>query len=135
MNPWHHELVAEMQDIVVDSRHPASIARFWAATLDGYDVAPYDDAELARLRAKGIEGPEDDPLVVVEPSGGAGPRLLFQRVPEADTGKSRLRFGLRADDLEAEVRRLGSLGATVLAEHPSFVTLHDPEGNEFRMRR
>ncbi|MFB9238661.1 hypothetical protein ACFFWC_24560 [Plantactinospora siamensis] len=46
--------MARLHDVVVDSRHPPSLARFWAATLDGYAVAPYDDAELARLRANGI---------------------------------------------------------------------------------
>jgi hypothetical protein len=41
--------VATIKDIVVDSAHPASIARFWAAALDEYDVAPYDEPELQRL--------------------------------------------------------------------------------------
>jgi len=40
--------------VVFDSYHPASIARFWAAALDGYEVAPYDEAELERLRANGV---------------------------------------------------------------------------------
>ncbi len=42
--------MARIQDITFDCRHPASLARFWAAALDGYAVAPYDDAELERLR-------------------------------------------------------------------------------------
>ena len=42
--------MARLHDVVFDSHHPASIARFWAAALDGYQVAPYDEAELARLR-------------------------------------------------------------------------------------
>ena len=46
--------MARLHDVVFDSRHPASIARFWAAVLDGYGVAPYDEAELARLRGMGI---------------------------------------------------------------------------------
>src|SRR5687767_5706933 len=41
--------MARLHDIVLDCRHPASLARFWAATLDGYAVAPYDEAELVRL--------------------------------------------------------------------------------------
>lgn len=55
--------MARLHDVVFDSRHPASIARFWAAVLDGYAVAPYDEAELARLRGMGILDPEDDPNV------------------------------------------------------------------------
>jgi len=47
----HDGWVAQLQDVVFDCRHPASVARFWAAALDGYQVAPYDDAELARRRA------------------------------------------------------------------------------------
>lgn len=47
--------MAALRDVVVDCRHPASLARWWAGTLDGYRVAPYDEAELARLRAAGVE--------------------------------------------------------------------------------
>jgi hypothetical protein len=42
--------MARIHDVVIDASHPASIARFRAAVLDGYQVAPYDEAELARLR-------------------------------------------------------------------------------------
>ena len=45
-------------EVVFDCRHPASLARFWAAALDGDQVARYDDVELARLRAMGINDPE-----------------------------------------------------------------------------
>lgn len=60
-------LMALLHDIVFDAAHPAGVARFWAAALDGYAVAPYDDAELARLRERGISGPEDDPTVLRPP--------------------------------------------------------------------
>jgi hypothetical protein len=53
--------VAGIGDVVFDCRHPASLARFWAAAPDGYRVAPYDEAELERLRAMGVYDPEDDP--------------------------------------------------------------------------
>jgi hypothetical protein len=55
----------------------------WAAA-DGYQVAPYDEAELARLRAKGIFDPEDDPTVVVS-APATQPRLFFQLVPDSTT--------------------------------------------------
>jgi hypothetical protein len=45
-------------------------------------VAPYDAAELERLRDLGIEGPEDDPTVLVEAGPGVRPRFFFRRVPE-----------------------------------------------------
>lgn len=117
---------------MVDASHPAAVARFWAAALDGYAVAPYDDAELARLRALGIAGPEDDPSVFVIPQG-VGPRLCFQLVPESKRGKNRVHLDLRATDVAAEVTRLVELGASVIARHESHTLLADVEGNEFCM--
>ncbi|MFD6415201.1 VOC family protein [Streptomyces sp. NPDC060194] len=122
--------MARLHDIVFDSKHPAAAARFWAAALDGYAVAPYDDAELARLRAAGIPGPEDDPTVLVEPAG-AGPRLWFQLAPEGKAGGNRVHLDLRAPDVDAEVRRLTALGADVRARYDDHAVLADVEGNVF----
>jgi hypothetical protein len=123
--------VARLRDIVFDSSHPASIARFWARALDGYAIAPYDDAELERLRGLGFNGPEDDPTVLVEAGTDALPRLWFQLVPEPRTVKNRVHLDLTCDDVDAEGARLVELGARVLTRHESWVTLADPEGNEF----
>ncbi|WP_336207889.1 VOC family protein [Nonomuraea sp. LPB2021202275-12-8] len=120
--------MARFHDVVFDCAHPASLARFWAAAVDGYAVAPYDEAELARLRANGVDDPEDDPTVLVE---GGGPRLWFQRVPEPKAVKNRVHLDLLADDLDAEVARLLALGATVVSRHEDRTVLADPEGNEF----
>ncbi|WP_188191363.1 VOC family protein [Nonomuraea sp. SYSU D8015] len=120
--------MAGLRDIVVDCRHPASLARFWAAALDGYAVAPYDEAELERLRGEGIDDPEDDPTVLVE---GGPPRLWFQRVPERKIVKNRVHLDLETGDLDTEIARLAALGATLLATHDDWVVLADPEGNEF----
>ncbi|KUO05334.1 VOC family protein [Streptomyces caeruleatus] len=122
--------MARLHDIVIDCARPAATARFWAAALDGYAVAPYDDAELARLRAQGIADPEDDPTVLVEPSGG-GPRLWCQLVPEAKLVKNRLHLDLVSGAPEAELGRLTGLGATVLVRFEDHWVLADPEGNEF----
>jgi glyoxalase superfamily protein len=118
-------------EVVFDCRHPASLARFWAAALDGYQVAPYDDAELARLRAMGVDDPEDDPSVLVEPVSGRGPRLWFTRVPEPKTVKNRVHLDLRAADVDAEAERLVELGAQVIGQVEDWVVLADPEGGEF----
>ena len=126
--------MAEIADIVVDCAHPASVARFWAQVLDGYAVAPYDEEELARLRANGIDDPEDDPTVLVE-AGPGRPRFFFVKVPEAKTVKNRLHLDLRAADPPAEVTRLTQLGARVTAERPTWTVLADPEGNEFCVLR
>jgi hypothetical protein len=126
--------VASLHDVVFDCRHPAALARFWAAALDGYEVAPYDEAELERLRAIGVDDPEDDPSVLVE-APGTTPRFFFQRVPEPKTTKNRVHLDLRCDDVDAEVARLVALGARVLAASEGWMTLADPEGNELDLLR
>jgi hypothetical protein len=133
--PWHGWRMARIHDVVFDCRHPASLARFWAAALDDYEVAPYDEAELARLRGIGIDDPEDDPTVLVAAPGGGGPRLFFQLVPEPRTVKNRVHLDLRSAEVDAELDRLSALGALVLAEYDSHVVLADPEGNEFCLSR
>lgn len=56
---------------------------------------------------------------------------MVQLVPEAKSVKNRVHLDLLAVDLEAEIRRLTSLGATVQARHTDNIALADPEGNEF----
>ena len=123
--------MASPADIVFDCAHPASLARFWAAVLDGYAVAPYDDAELARLASNGITDTEDDPTVLVMSSTG-GPRLWFRQVPEPNSAKNRVHLDVRATNRPEEIERLQALGATVLDDQVDGVTvLCDPEANEF----
>jgi hypothetical protein len=67
--------VATIRDVVVDCARPSRLAGFWAEVLDGYAVAPYDDAELARLLALGATVLDDrrlttDQLVVLTDSEG-----------------------------------------------------------------
>jgi len=128
-------IMARMHDIVVDCEHPASLARFWAAALDGYEIAPYDEAELARLRAMGVYDTEDDPSVLVEPAEAGRPRLIFQLVPEQKVVKNRMHIDLQTTDHAAETARLVGLGARVLWEAERWTTLADPEGNEFCLER
>ena len=123
--------MAQIKDVVFDCEHPASVARFWAQAIDGYEVAPYDEEELARLRAMGIDDPEDDPGVLVEPPEVSMPRLYFQKVPESKRVKNRVHLELSAHDREGEVARLIGLGATEVYRCEDWVTLQDPEANEF----
>ncbi|WP_017612634.1 VOC family protein [Nocardiopsis salina] len=120
--------MARIRDLVVDCRHPASLARFRAAALDEYAAAPYDAQELERLRALGMHGSEEDPVVLVE-GPAALPNLFFQQVPEPKAGKNRLHVDLTGAD--GELERLLWLGASVVARFPEWVVLADPEGNEF----
>ena len=126
--------MARLHDIVFDCRHPASLARFWAAALDDYQVAPYDEEELRRLAEQGIDDPEDDPTVLVE-AGPGRPRYFFVLVPEDKTAKNRVHLDVSADDPAAEVDRLVALGAVAVQEYSGWVQMSDPEGNEFCVLR
>jgi hypothetical protein len=119
--------MAALREIVVDCAHAPSLARFWAAVLDGYAVLPYDDAEVERLAALGLT-PETDPTVGV---AGPGPTLFFQQVPEPKTVKNRVHLDVEVPDRAAEVERLLALGASVHGVHDRWTVLLDPEGNEF----
>jgi hypothetical protein len=127
--------MAHLHEIVFDSCHPASIARFWAAALDGYEVAPYDEAELHRLRGNGITSTEDDPAVRIQASNASRPGILFQLVPEPMAIKNRVHLDLRCESFDAESKRLTEPGASVVAGHDTFIVLADPEGNEFCLSR
>ncbi|MBB5786927.1 VOC family protein [Jiangella mangrovi] len=119
--------MAALREIVVDCENAPGLARFWAAVLDGYDVLPYDDAEIERLAGLGFT-PETDPTVGV---GGPGPTLFFQQVPEPKSVKNRVHLDVEAPDRAAEVDRLVALGASVHSVHDRWTVLLDPEGNEF----
>ena len=123
--------------IVFDCRDAAPLARFWARTL-GWSLAPYDEIELARLAAKGITDPEEDPTVMVEPPEDSVdlPVLFFTEVPEGKLSKNRVHLDVVADeDLEIEVERLERLGASIHSwaegEGGIWCVMQDPEGNEF----
>lgn len=119
--------MAELQQIVIDCRHPASLARFWAAVLDGYDVRAYDDREINRLASLGLT-PESDPCVLVD---GPGPELCFQ-LTDAEPATTRpLHLDMSAADRGAEVERLVALGAQVRAEFSTHTWMIDPERNNF----
>jgi predicted enzyme related to lactoylglutathione lyase len=69
-------------------------------------------------------------------------RVLFIEVPEGKEIKNRIHFDLRPLDLsrEDEIERVLALGAKVYADHRQpdgrgWMTLTDPEGNEFCILR
>ena len=104
-------------DIVIDCTNPEALAGFWAAAL-GY-------------RAVGF----GDPYFLLLPVERAYPPVILQRVPEPKRGKARIHFDLRVSDVEAEVRRLETLGARRIdvgqGDDVAWVPMADPEGNEF----
>ena len=119
--------MARLTQVVIDCRHAAALARFWAAALDDFDIRPYDDAEVARLAALGLT-PDTDPIVLVD---GPNLELCFQEVPVTATPKKPLHLDVESPDRPAEVARLVTLGATVRQEFDAHTWMLDPEGNDF----
>lgn len=100
--------------LTVDCADPKRMVEFWSQAL-GYEVV----GDTCR------------------PPDGIGLVLEFVKVPEPKTVKNRVHLGFNTDDVDAEIRRLESLGATLAWEEdfPAHlrqrnVVLRDPEGNE-----
>ena len=140
--------------VTVDCTDPARLVRFWCEAL-GYVPEPPPagfGSWYEFLRSIGVpeDELEDEDLCdsVVDPDG-RGPRIWFQKVPEAKQLKNRLHLDLeigggravpldeRRRRIRAEADRLVQAGARPLGElqqegldHYGIV-LQDPEGNEF----
>ncbi len=119
--------MGRLKEIVFDADHPAALARFWAAVIEGYAIRPYDDEEIARLAALGFT-PETDPTVMVD---GPGPTLCFQIMPGERHARNRVHVDISVTDRRAEIARLVALGASVAREAEGYTVLRDPEGNNF----
>jgi catechol-2,3-dioxygenase len=108
-----------MFGVAFDARDAQAAASFWAAVL-GRTVADGATSDNALIQA--------DPAI-------PGSRIGFHRVPEGKTVKNRMHFDVITTDFDAETERLIGLGATKLNEvngaAAHWVTLADPEGNEF----
>jgi glyoxalase superfamily protein len=133
-------------NIVFDCSEPDRVASFWAAAL-GYDKGEYPPEMRQELLDGGLSEEDLGDRSIAEDPGGQGPRLFFQRVPEAKSVKNRVHLDINATpgrqatrpELEAEVRRLTDLGATVIRHHDQtwgpfpehYFVMADPEGNEF----
>jgi catechol 2,3-dioxygenase-like lactoylglutathione lyase family enzyme len=137
--------------VTFDCADPAALAEFWAAVL-GYRVQPPPDgfdSWGAALESFGVPKDQWNSRSAILPIDHDGPRVFFQQVPEGKTVKNRVHLDVRAapgltgdermDALEAEAARLEGLGASRayrVEPDPSgmdegFITMHDPEGNEF----
>ncbi len=130
--------------ITFDAADPHRLAAWWSDLL-GYEIEDGHDM-IAGLLADGVIADAD----VVEIDGrlffreavatapaGAGPRLLFQLVPEPKTAKNRVHLDVPVDpdQLDVEVARLQATGAELVnfGQHPGhrWAVMRDPEGNEF----
>lgn len=113
-----------IRHLTFDAADPFVLAGFWAQALDG---SLADD-----------DFPGDPEAVVTT----AAATLLFVRVDDRKAVKNRVHLDLQPQDRtrDEEVERLLSLGATLQGDHrrldgTGWVTLYDPEGNEFCVER
>jgi hypothetical protein len=118
--------MGRLKEIVVDCRHAAALARFWAALLEDYAVRAYDDEEIARLAGLGFT-PETDPVVMVD---GPGPTLCFHEI-ERGRLQGRIHLDVAVADRDMEKARALGLGASVVREADGYTVMADPEGNHF----
>ncbi len=114
-----------VNNMTFDCADARGLAEFWAA-LTGWIVF-YDD----------------DPEVLLAPHfPSTGQTMLFIPVPEGKTAKNRLHLDLQPSDRTRDeaVDQALALGATVIGDFrkddgTGWVTLADPEGNEFCIER
>ena len=119
--------MARLAQLVVDSREPSSLARFWAATLDDFEIRAYDDDEIARLASIG-RTPETDPCVILD-----GPMLeiCFQEVEVPAMRKRPMHIDIETSNRIEERGRLVSFGASIVQDFERHTWMRDPEGNDF----
>ena len=120
-------MASKFTELAIDCADPDVLARFWCSVLD-YEVQDEDDGLVAIGPATIPEGKNH--------LGPVPPMLTFAHVPEGKTVKNRLHLDVNPTDRsqDEEIVRLIGLGATVIYDNrPEFgwVTLADPEGNEF----
>ena len=119
--------MARLAQLVVDSREPSSLARFWAATLDDFEVRAYDDDEIARLASIG-RTPETDPCVILD---GPMVEICFQEVEVPAMRKRPMHIDIETSNRIEERGRLVSFGASIVQDFERHTWMRDPEGNDF----
>lgn len=106
--------------------------RVGSLVIDCHDLLAGLDFWSAALDVTKVEGDPHTEVYVSLGHAVGGLRLLLQRVPEQKVAKSRLHLDIETDDVDAEVARLTSLGATVSERQGNGdAIMLDPNGNEF----
>ncbi|GEP36050.1 glyoxalase [Nocardioides szechwanensis] len=114
----------------VDCRNAYELSEWWKQVLGYVDVD--GDPNL----------PGHEECMILDPE--TRHRVLFIEVPDEKSVKNRIHFDIRprSASRDAELEWLLSLGATVVGDHrgqygpgTGWVTLADPEGNEFCILR
>jgi len=123
-------MTSHIAHTTVDARNAHAQSVWWGQVL-GFSEDPKDPNE-----------PSHEECMIFSADGRQ--RVLFIEVPEGKTVKNRLHFDLRPTDgsQDEEVQRLLAHGATVHQDlrgqygpGTGWVTLLDPEGNEFCVLR
>jgi predicted enzyme related to lactoylglutathione lyase len=99
-----------LHGVVVDCVDPERAARWWG---ERFGIAPSDNGGRGFWTLNGVT---PDPVMTID----------FVPVPEPKTIKNRIHWDVHGDPAALE-----SAGATRLWDQPRWVTLADPEGNEF----
>lgn len=120
-------MTSKFTELVIDCADPDRLARFWCSVLD-YVVRDEEEG-LVIIGSPSVPEGKNHP-------GPVPPMVTFARVPEGKVVKNRLHIDVNPTDREQdeEVLRLLDLGARyadVGQGDASWVTLADPEGNEF----
>jgi predicted enzyme related to lactoylglutathione lyase len=106
----HSRLAGFIIDCKTDDLEKA--AEFWSAAL-GFSLRDAAEEPNAKYRQM-VTGPEE-------------PHIEVQRVEH----ESRVHLDIESDDIEAEVRRLESLGARRLQNVQTWVVMEAPTGQRF----
>lgn len=141
--------MATSVQVVFDCADPDRLAHFWARAL-GYklqDPPPGYATWQIFLAAQGVPSEKWASVSAVVDPEGRGPRIYFQKVPEAKEVKNRVHLdvnvgGGHSIPLEERKRRIGeqaeqlvAVGATILRPNEQdgeySLVMADPEGNEF----
>lgn len=102
-------------DIIIDSSHPAELARFWS-----------------RLLERPVEATKG-PYVVLQRDSERDLGIAFQKVEEPKRVKNRVHFDVSSGDIPATKSLVEAMGGRRLPgyEEGGFLVMADPEGNEF----
>jgi hypothetical protein len=137
--------MAKRVQVTFDAADPHRLAAWWSELL-GYEVEDVHD-RVAALLERGILSEADvvqvdgrlsfAEAVAANDPEAAGPRMLFQRVPESKTAKNRVHLDVPVgnEPLDDAVARVVARGAALVefGQYPGhrWAVMHDPEGNEF----
>jgi Glyoxalase-like domain len=133
--------------VTFDAADPRKLSNFWAEALGYVREPPPDGHKTWESFLEGVGVPKEEwgaASAVVDPEGTL-PRIFFQRVPEEKSGKNRVHLDINCslnlsgangrEIVDVEVARLVLLGATLVEPFEEgeeyWVTMRDPEGNEF----